>query len=68
MRLAEGQKIVNFTKIARQDELEEVIQPSEELSGEETEPTEVVFEEVAEEVIPEEPEEAAEQAEDNQDA
>ncbi|MBR5601195.1 MAG: DNA gyrase subunit A, partial [Clostridia bacterium] len=68
MRLAEGQKIVNFTKIARQDELEEVVQPSEELSGEETEPTEVVFEEVAEEVIPEEPEEAAEQAEDNQDA
>ena len=68
MRLAEGQKIVNFTKIARQDELEEVVQPSEELSGEETEPTEVVLEEVAEEVIPEEPEEAAEQAEDNQDA
>ena len=68
MRLAEGQKIVNFTKIARQDELEEVVQPSEELSGEETEPTEVVLEEVAEEVIPQEPEEATEQAEDNQDA
>ena len=28
MRLAEGQKIVNFTKLARQDELEEVVTES----------------------------------------
>ena len=44
MRLAEGQKIVNFTKLARQDELEEVVSESEALPEDQIPETETLAE------------------------